>query len=246
MKNYYLILLFIICLIFFLPFFLKPDLLAIKNNDLGRQYVPLFTFLKDSIFNYKQIPVWRPDQMMGESFIGNPHSSLLYPANLFFLIFPVKLASVAYLFSHFLLAGVFTYYLSRSFKLSPLPSFAAAIFYSFSTKMLLHLSAGHITMIAAFSFFPLAVLSVRKILTIGVRPLLGVEPLNWIIIGSASLTFIYFTYPTIFYYTVIFIVVYWIYDLLINLWQEKNLDLRKIRNGFFYIWIIRYITFSSV
>src|SRR3989304_6548332 len=147
MKNNYLILFFVICLVFFLPFLIKPDLLALKDNDLGRTYIPLFSFLRDSILYYKQIPLWRPDQMMGETFIGNPLSSLFYPANLLFLIFSVKFASVVYLFSHFLLAGLFTYLLARSFNFSPLSSFAAACLYAFSTKMLLHVSSGHITMI---------------------------------------------------------------------------------------------------
>ena len=245
MKNYYLILLFIICLFFFLPFLINPDLLAIKDNDLGRTYLPLFNFFRESIFSYKQIPLWRPDQMMGETFIGNPLSSIFYPANLLFLIFPVRFASIVYLFIHFLLAGVFTYLLSRSFKLSPLSSFAAALFYAFSTKMILHLSAGHITMIAAFSYFPLTLLSTRKLFFIkGVQPLLGVGPLSWIIAGSISLAFMYMTYPTIFYYSVIFILIYWIYIFLINWWWIKTLDLRKIRNQSLFLILIAFCTFG--
>src|SRR4030042_5922455 len=213
MKNNYLILLFVICLIFFLPFLIKPDFLTTKDNDLGRTYVPLFTFVKNSFYSQKSIPLWRPDQLMGETFIGNPLSSLFYPVNVLFLIFPVKFASVIYFFLHFILAGISTYFLARSFKFSKVSSFAAAIFYSFSTKMLLHLSAGHITMIAAFSYFPLIVLAARKILE---KP-----KFNWIVAGALGFSLSFITYPTIFYYSVIFTLSYLSYRL-IHLWVFKK------------------------
>src|SRR3972149_7715705 len=214
MKNNYLILLFVICLIFFLPFLIRPDFLTIKDNDLGRQYVPLFSFIKDSLYSYKQIPLWRPEQMMGESLIGNPHSSLLYPFNIVFLIFPVQFASIFYFLIHFLLAAIFTYFLARSFNLSHISALAAALFYAFSTKMLLHLSAGHITMLAAFSYFPLFFLSARKTI---------ISPsFRWIIPGGIFGVFMYFTYPTIFYYATIFVFLYWLYYLISSFFTQKH------------------------
>jgi len=228
------LLFFLVCLVFFSPFFLKNELLTIKDNDLGRNYVPLFNFIRTSFYSFHSLPLWRPDQMMGETLIGNPLSSLLYPANILFLIFPVTFGIIFYLFFHFLLAGAFTYLLARSFKLSSLSSFTAALFYTFSTKMLLHLSAGHITMIAAFSYFPLAFLSVRQIL--------NKTTFVWIIIGSTSLAFIYMTYPTIFYYSVIFILVYWVYHLLIDLWETKDLNLGKIKRQIISVSLVFVIT----
>src|SRR3989338_8385438 len=218
--RFYITLLFVICLVFFLPFLIRPDFLTTRDNVLGRTYIPLFSFIRNSFFTYKQIPLWRPDQLMGEPFIDNPLSSLFYPANLLFLIFSVKFASVVYLFSHFLLVGIFTYLLASSFNFSSLSSFAAACLYVFSTKMLLHLSAGHITMIAAFSYFPLVFLSTRKII-------LQSESV-WVVIGAISLTFMLVTYPTIFYYAVIFIIIYWLYHVLINRWMTKDLKLKEL------------------
>src|SRR3990167_3105664 len=213
-ESLFLVILVSLSLIFLTPFFLNPHLLTIKDNDLGRTYIPLFTFVRESFYSYKSLPFWRPDQLMGEPFIGNPVSSLLYPANILFLIFPVNFASVFYLFIHFLLAAIFTYFLARSFNFPYSSSLAAALFYAFSTKMLLHLSAGHITMIAAFSYFPLVFLSLRKIL---VSPIF-----SWIVIGSMSLTLMYVLYPTIFYYSAIFVIIYWFYRLLADWWQNKT------------------------
>src|SRR3990167_3553612 len=235
--RFYITLLFVICLVFSLPFLIRPDFLTTRDNDLGRTYIPLASFMKDSFYSYKQIPLWRPDQLMGETFIGNPLSSLFYPANLLFLIISAKFASVVYLFSHFLLAGFFTYLLARSFNFSPLSSFAAACLYALSTKMLLHVSAGHITMIAAFSYFPLAFLSIRKIL-------LQSESV-WVVIGAISLTFMLVTYPTIFYYAVIFIIIYWLYHIFINRWLTKDLKLKALEREIVKI-IVLFIVFLGL
>ncbi len=212
-KNiFYVMLLFALCFLFFLPFLISPNFLTNKDNDLGRTYYPLFSFFKKSVLYYHQIPVWRPDQMMGQTFIGDPLSSLFYPANIIFIVLPIALASVVYYLLHFLIAAIITFFLAKSFSLSKIASFAAAIFYAFSLKMLMHLTAGHITMIAAFSYFPLIFLGVRKIIA---KP-----NLIWTALTSVCLTFSYITYPTIFYYTVIFIGVYWMYKFFDNLFNS--------------------------
>ena len=198
------VIIFIVCLVFFAPFLLKPEILTTKDNDLGRTYIPLYNFTKESLTRDKQIPLWRPSQMMGETFIGNPLSSLFYPVNIIFLILPVHLAAVFYLSFHFILAGIATFFLARSFSLSLLASLTAGLFYALSTKMLVHLEAGHITMIAAFSYFPLAFLAVRKLIT-------NQSKFTPIVQGAVALTFMYITYPTIFYYALIFLIVYWLY-----------------------------------
>ena len=75
--------------------------------------------------------------------------------------------------------------------------------------MFLHLSAGHITMVSAFAYFPLAFLAIRKILTQD-------EGFKWIVLGALSLTFILVLYPTVFYYTVIFLASYVFYFIVIR------------------------------
>src|SRR3989344_653298 len=98
MKNRRLLILAAVIFLFMLPFFLSPNFLASQNNDLGRTYIPLFSFYKSSIINFQQIPLWRPEQLMGETFISSPLPALFYPGNLIFLIFPVSFAAVLYYF----------------------------------------------------------------------------------------------------------------------------------------------------
>ena len=189
--------------LFFLPFIIKPQLLIQKDNDLGRSYYSIFHFIRNSFYNYGQIPLWRSDQLMGEAFVANPVSTIFYPGNILFLIFPVKPGILIYVMADFLIAAIGTFFLAKSFGLSKISSLGSAIFYSLSTKMLVHLEAGHITMLTAFAYFPLAFLTARK---------LNQKPsFNWLVVGSISLSFIYFTYPTVFYYAVIFLGIYYLY-----------------------------------
>ena len=207
--TFFVPLLIILCSLFFIPFLIKPELLTIKDNDLGRNYIPIFNFIRTSFYENKQIPLWRPDQMMGEPFLANPISTLFYPLMAIFLVLPVNLAAIIFYITHFIVAAISTYFLARSFSLSKSSAFASAIFYTFSTKMLLHVSAGHITMVSAFAYLPLAFLVIRKILTED-------RGFRWIIPGALSLTFILALYPTVFYYTVIFLASYVFYFIVIR------------------------------
>lgn len=201
MRNKYLLAVIGIIFLFFLPFLINPTYLAHQDNDLGRTYIPLFSFFKDSILHFHQIPLWRPEQLMGETFIGNPISALFYPGNLLFLVLPVNFSAVFYYFLHLVLAGIGTYFLAREKNINREASFAGAIFYALSIKVLMHITAGHITMVASFAYFPLLFLCTEKL----IRKL----KFKWLVTGAISLTFIYFNYPTIAYYSAIFIIVYW-------------------------------------
>lgn len=204
--NNYLLFLIILVVIFFSPFLIQPKLLTERNNDLGRNYIPIFRFISDSFSKNKSLPLWRQEQMMGETFIGNPLSTLLYPANLLFLVLPVGFASMLYYTIHLIIASIATFFLAKSFKFSELAAFSAAIFYTFSNKLLLHISAGHITMVASFALFP--------VFFLGIRYLLLKPSYKAFLVSSFSACFMLLTYPTVFYYAVFFVLLYTIYFLL--------------------------------
>lgn len=201
--------------VFFLPFFINSSILTQKDNDLGRTYIPLYQDLKISVVKYHQMPIWNPRQMMGESQIASPLPAFFYPLNIIFLLFPTNFAAILYLYFHFILAAIATFLLAKNFKLSNTSSFCAALFYSMSTKFLLHLTAGHITMLAAFSYFPLLFLGVLKIIS--------TRNPNWISFTALVASLMFFTHPTIFYYSLIFVVVYVIYLSLQSLLNQKSL-----------------------
>lgn len=209
--------LIVLVILFFLPFIFQPELLTEKDNDLGRNYIPIFHFISDSFTQSKSLPMWRQEQMMGETLIGNPLSTLLYPANILFLILPVDFASTLYYTIHLIIASVATFTLAKSFKLSETVAFAVAVFYTFSNKLLLHISAGHITMVASFALFP--------VFFLGIRYLLLKPSYKALIISSFSACFMLLTYPTVFYYAAMFVLLYTVYFLLnskTNLIQIKK------------------------
>lgn len=206
-----------LCVVFFAPFFIKPSLLSAKDNDLGRTYIPLFNFVKDSFWQYSSLPLWRNGQLFGEPLIASPVFTPTYPANILFLIFAAPFASVLYYFLHFVFASISTFYLARSFSLRRFSSVAVSVFYVFSPKTLLHISAGHITMVAAFCYLPLVFLAVRQVLY-------G-RGFKWILWLAITLSLMLALYATIFYYTIIFIVSYTVYFLLANKNQANNLKI---------------------
>lgn len=198
----------LIITVWFAPFFLNPAFLTQKDNDLGRTYIPIFSFLKKSVYQSHQIPLWRPDQFMGETFIGNPLASLFYPGNLIFIIFEAEIGAVIYLYIHILIAAISAFYLTKSFSLTNRASVVAGIFYALSTKILVHVEAGHITLVAALALFPLSVYFLRR--------LLKSYNSKWLFLCSLSLSLTYFAHPAIFYYSFVFVVVYWIYKIFPN------------------------------
>lgn len=233
----YLFLIVCICLLFFIPFFLNPQLLSAKDNDLGRTYIPMYTFVRNSFLANKSIPLWRGDQMMGESLVANPISSLFYPANIIFLILPAEAGSAVYYLLHFLIAAVAAFYLGKSFGFSKIQSFSVGLFYAFSTKMLLHTSAGHLTMVAAFSYFPLMFLSVRNVLR--------APTLKWLVVGSFSAACMLLLYATIFYYAALFCLLYTIY-FYVSHWASFNYQKILNRLQFLFAFAILTLALSAI
>ncbi|MDP2632581.1 MAG: YfhO family protein [Candidatus Curtissbacteria bacterium] len=232
----YIFLILLIIFIFFLPIVISPAKLTAKDNDTGRIVIPMFSFLKSSLFNYGQIPLWRSDQLMGETYVGNPISQLLYPGNILFLILPVNIGVVVYFLADLFLASIFTFFLARSFGITKQSSFAAALFYGLSTKMLVHVEAGHVNIITAFAFAPLSFLSLRKLIL--------KTSFFHLVVGAVSLTFMYITFPTIFYYVSIFLVIYWLYKSPFHL--SPLVMLLALTFGLSAIALIPQLEFSSL
>lgn len=231
MKKHLLVII-VAVLFFFSPYIFKPQNLTERDNDLGRTYIPIFSFIKNTQVKANEIPLWRGEQMMGESLIANPISSLLYPVNVLFLIIPVNFASLIYYIIHIFLAGMFTYMLAKEFKFSEESSLGSAIFFAFNPKLLLHIASGHITMVAAIAYFPLIILSVKKVT--------NKFDINWSVICAVALTFMYLTHATIFYYTIIFITVYSAY----LLFKQKNThNIYLLTKKLIILTIIPIITF---
>jgi len=174
--------------------------------------------------------------MLGEPILASGLSPILYPANVLFLIFPISISTVIFYYIHFVISSVSSYLLARSFNFTSLISLTVAIFYTYSIKNILHVSAGHITMVAAFSLFPLSFLLFSSILKQATFRKVGLLAL--------ILALIYILYPTILYYSAIFLILYYCYFLINNLSKFsvvfKNTIIPLISVLFTFIGIISY------
>lgn len=153
---------FVITIFFFFPVFIKGlvpfpgDLLLAEyqpwrstsfNNvapggipnkaqyfDTLRQLYPWKTFAISSI-KEGSFPLWNPHDFSGSPLFANFQSAILYPLNVFYLIFSQNIAWTILIISQPLLSLFAVYYLSRRYKLSKTASVFASASYAFCLYM---------------------------------------------------------------------------------------------------------------
>ena len=82
-------------------------------SDLTISHYPNALFLKDSIFTYRQIPLWSSTILSGYPFAANPLSGLWYPPGWLVLITPLPLGFNLLIGVHLIWAGLGLYFLMR-------------------------------------------------------------------------------------------------------------------------------------
>ncbi len=114
------------------------DLLAggmVVGMDAATQFYPWYSFLGESLRSL-HIPGWNPHQFSGTPFAADPLSGWTYlPAMLLFTLLPLELAAKAYLISHLLMAGLFTYALARTLGMNLAGSLLAAVAYEYAALL---------------------------------------------------------------------------------------------------------------
>ncbi len=152
----------LILLLFTLIFFWK----IIINND--QMISPAFDttgilsfwrwLYSSTIIQYGELPLWNPYIFSGNTFLSNPQTSMFYPINALFILFPSNL-TFGYIFMlDVFLMGVFTYLFARTIELSKFSSLISAIVFMFSGTVTSRIYAGHLNILDAFVWFPLILL----------------------------------------------------------------------------------------
>ncbi len=156
----------------FLPFIILSLLLSLYFweiivgrryfwEDILYHYYPYHYFLFSSLAKFS-LPLWNPFLFSGMPFLGDVQSQVFYPLNWLLAIFFSPTQSFVYwlvemkVLLHFLLGGIFLYFLLRDLKLSPNSSFFSALAFIFSGFMITHLI--HLTMVTTFIWLPLILL----------------------------------------------------------------------------------------
>jgi hypothetical protein len=135
-------------------------------TDLLVTHWPNAFFVRDSLARYGQIPLWRPLIMSGGPFVGNPLSGLFYPPHWLWLILPLNLAFDLLFIGHVCLSGLTMYILvQKGYGLRSFPALVAALAWALTPKLVAHLSVGHVGLVEALAWLPLAILCTLRALT---------------------------------------------------------------------------------
>ncbi|MGH3148194.1 MAG: YfhO family protein [Rubrobacter sp.] len=111
---------------------------TIVGIDSATQFYPWYSYLGESLRS-GEIPGWNPHLLSGAPFAGDPLSGWTYlPAMILFTLMPLTAAAKTYMFLHPLLAGLFTYALARTLRISVAGSLLAAVAYAFSGYLYVH------------------------------------------------------------------------------------------------------------
>lgn len=123
-------------------------------SDLLISHYPNALFIQQSIFQWKQIPLWSSSILSGYPFSANPLSGLWYPPGWIALFFSLPLGINLTVLLHLFWGGFGTYKLIRSYGLHPAAAIIGALIFEAFPKTIAHYAAGHITLIYAVSWTP--------------------------------------------------------------------------------------------
>lgn len=157
-KYPYPLIIFILTLVFFTQPIFNPSFMFSPSQDIVTIFSQEKELVHNSIKIYNTLPLWNPYIFGGSPFLGNPTSSMFYPLNVFFMIFPVKIMFGYMFIIDTFLIGLFTYLFARIINVSKFSSFITAIIIMFSGPMLTLIFPGHLINFDTFIWFPLILL----------------------------------------------------------------------------------------
>jgi hypothetical protein len=133
---------------------------ALGTHDTGGLFAPWFTTIRDAA-REGRIPWWDPFQFAGYPFLSNPQVAFFYPPTWLAVVLPANFAISWYVLLHVWLSAVGMLFFARSMGGSWLGSTLAAVAYGFSGFYAARLWAGHIGVVATFTWLPWVILATR-------------------------------------------------------------------------------------
>jgi len=131
-------------------------------SDLLISHWPNAAFVRHSLIEWGQIPLWNPMILSGTPFAADPLSGLYYPPNwLAFAIGPgVAFNLLAWL--HLTWAGLGTWKLSKTLGVSSGPAIVAGLAFAGMPKLIGHVGLGHVSLVFAVCWTPWVLLAFDK------------------------------------------------------------------------------------
>ncbi|MBN2085887.1 MAG: hypothetical protein JW748_11760 [Anaerolineales bacterium] len=133
-----------------------------EYSDLVVAHWPSAEFIRQSITQFGEIPLWNPHTLGGTPFAADPLSGLYYPPLWLALILPAPLAFNILFFLHLAFAGFGAYFLAREEGAGEVASLLAGIAFGGLPKLVAHAAAGHLTLVLAVSWTPWLLFAARQ------------------------------------------------------------------------------------
>jgi hypothetical protein len=106
-----------------------------------------------------ELPLWNPYVFSGTPYIAGIQSAIFYPGNFLYLVLGTAFATNLGIALHCFLASFFTYLYARYLSLAAVPAFFSAITFAYGAPYVLHIYAGHLSIISTMAWLPLLFLS---------------------------------------------------------------------------------------
>ncbi len=139
----------------FLPFINKyPYPFHSNYSDLTISHYPNAIFIKQSLFDNAQIPLWSNTIFSGYPFAADPLSGLWYPPGWPVFILPLPLGFNLLVLIHLLWGGMGMYSFLKSERKNTLAALCGAVMFESLPQLYAHYGAGHLTMVYAVCWTP--------------------------------------------------------------------------------------------
>lgn len=154
-RDFKIILLLIVPVIILFPGFwnfIYPT--GSRFSDLTISHYPNLLFLKQSLIETGQIPLWSDTILSGYPFAANPLSGLWYPFTWLLLLLPQPFGYNLVVIIHLLIGGLGVFRLLRVKGKGSWPALIGGISFQLMPKLMAHYAAGHITLLFAVCISP--------------------------------------------------------------------------------------------
>ncbi len=128
-------------------------------SDAALSHWPNAWFIRSSVHQFGQFPLWNPDRMLGQPFAANPLTLAWYPPQWLVLLVPPSLHLNLLIYHHMLLLAAGAIRLGYRLDLGRVPSLLLAGALALMPRMLAHLGAGHLDILYALAWVPWAMVA---------------------------------------------------------------------------------------
>lgn len=142
-------------LVLFNRFLSDQNSMIYPSVEVVRQEFFWKAYLKTSLAENGAVPLWDPNIYSGTVYLAMPNHSIFFPLNILYIVLPIHRAAGFNMILDVFLAGIFCYFLAKTFGLSKAAASASAVTYMFSGTIVSQVFAGNISQINAMVWLPL-------------------------------------------------------------------------------------------